>query len=229
VNEYSSKFRALLRDVYSCNICPSSYGFKYSPNGSYFKFPPLIGRTSSVDLLFVGINPRRTYSNSDLHTTLMSSKVAFANLASNKSEGHSYVSRGSAELHYRFHVGLVERIYGKSKPFESVAAVTELFLCASARANTLPNSGSPCADRFFSRTLEIAQPKVIIALGRKVLGYFKTKPHKPVEPDEILIQTRGSEFPVISICHPANPAISEIEKEALITDIARRIRRWINV
>ena len=224
----SPQFRALLGDVYGCSICPSSYGFTRSPSGSYFKFPPMIGGNGSVKLLLVGINPRLTANNEHLHTALMSSERAFEDLASNKIGGIPYIRRNGQEFHYRFHVRIVERLFGETEPFAGIAAVSELFLCASANAGALPYPGSPCADRFLPRTLEIAKPKVIIAVGSKVMDYFKTKQHTPIESDEIVVREWQGEYPVIAMPHPANWDTSEDEWGAIVELIIPKIRRWLN-
>jgi hypothetical protein len=66
--------RQLLHDSYSCSRCPEMFGFSISPNGGYFKFPPIIGATGKADILFVGINPRRSDTNLHLHQSLMTSQ-----------------------------------------------------------------------------------------------------------------------------------------------------------
>ena len=66
---------ALLHEVYDCKSCAIeapkiAAEFTLAPSGSFFKFPPLIGGTGKVRLLFVGYNPRRT-SNLAIHDFAM--------------------------------------------------------------------------------------------------------------------------------------------------------------
>lgn len=228
MNLVSPEFRLLLKDVYSCNTCPASYGFTLSPSARNYKFPPLIGGGSHLEILFVGINPRRTESNRQLHSILMSSKKAFADLSSNKANGIPYIGRNGQEFHYRFHVRLVEKIFGESKPFESVAGVTELFLCASRKSTGLPLPSSRCADQFLPRTLQIAQPKVIVAVGEKVMAYFKSKTHRQIGLAEIEVHLWEKSYPVFGMPHPANPNISEADKQALVDQTIQRVREHLN-
>src|SRR5215213_8653406 len=134
----SSPQRELLRDVYQCVQCPEHYGFtRPEPDKPYFKFPPTIGAEDQADLLFVGINPRKTY-NSELFQRLMSDEDAFLSLARNRDGQQAYIIRGGKERHYYHHMAIVEALYGKDAKFEDHAAVTELFLCATADSKTLP-------------------------------------------------------------------------------------------
>jgi uracil-DNA glycosylase len=220
-------FRQLLRDAYFCKLCPTKFGFRFSPIGSYFKFPPMIGATHPADILFVGINPRRSSSNHSLHNTLMTSKEAFKNLASNRINDKPYIHPSSDEPHYHDHLEIIRRVYGDARSFESCAAVTELFLCATAKSDKLPYPDSQCADHFLPLVLDIVQPKAMVAVGSRVMRYFKTKPAKFRASDEIVITLAGHNFPVVRMPHPANKRISESQRRSEINDCVHKLRKLL--
>lgn len=216
--------RSILRDAYSCSRCPEMFGFSPSPNGSYFKFPPLIGANDRADLLFVGINPRRSASNVDLHQQLMSAKQAFKDLAANRVNGQAYIRSDGGESHYHDHLEIIRQVYGKPRPFESCACVTELFLCASQNSAGLPNPESPCAAHFLPKVLKIIQPKVIVAVGSRVFAYFKTQPGFLVAKDEWAFLHHGQKIPVIQMPHPGNSKFDPSLRRSAIQVAARKIR-----
>jgi len=210
-------FRQLLRDTYSCSACPQSFGFAVSPNGSYFKFPPTIGALGQADILFVGINPRRSQSNLGLHDSLMSSKRAFADLSANRHDGQPYISHPVGEPHYFAHLDLIRQIYGRPRPFESCAVVTELFLCASKTSKGLPYPDSPCATRFLPNVLALVKPKVIVAVGSRVFKYFSTD----------FGQTISHDIRVVKMPHPGNSKISPQERRTQTAACVAKLREHL--
>ena len=216
--------RPILRDAYSCSRCPAIFGFTPSSSGSYFKFPPLIGANDQADLLFVGINPRRSASNSNLHHQLMSSKKAFKDLAANRVNGSPYIHHDSGEPHYHDHLEIIRQVYGKPRLFESCACVTELFLCASKNSAGLPHPESPCAAHFLPMILEIIQPKVIVAVGSRVFAYFKTQPGFLEAKDEWAFLHHGQKVPVIKMPHPGNSKLAPSQRRVAIQAAALKIR-----
>ena len=74
--------------MYSCVACGDGYGFERPVGGAgFFKFPASIGAPGRADLLFVGVNPRRSSTNIDLATAAMSSGEAFRVLSTNREPG----------------------------------------------------------------------------------------------------------------------------------------------
>ena len=219
-----SDIRHILRDAYSCSRCPETFGFSISPNGSYFKFPPIIGATGKADILFVGINPRRSFTNLHLHEHLMTSRQAFRDLASNRINGAAYIETSSGEPHYHVHLEIIRKIYGEPKTFESCAAVTELFLCASEKSGGLPNPESPCAEHFLPQVLNLVQPKVIVAVGSRVFTYFKTKTCRLIDPHEIVVTWLNHDYPVVTMPHPGNNNLTELQRRSEINVCIRKLR-----
>ena len=171
----SNPQKELLRDVYQCTQCSERYGFtRPEPNKPYFKFPPTIGAEGQADLLFVGINPRKTY-NTELFKRLMSDEDAFLSLARNRDGQQAYIIRGGKERHYHHHMAIVEALYGKDAKFEDHAAVTELFLCATTDSKTLPRDVNPCAERYFDRVFLKVRPKVVICVWKTPFDYFRNR------------------------------------------------------
>jgi uracil-DNA glycosylase len=151
----------------------------------------------------------------------MSSKKAFAELAANRWNGKPYI-HAKGEPHYRFHLRVVEGVYDTDLPFETFAAATELFFCASTKSNQLPYPGSACADQFLPITLNLIQPKVILAVGSRVLRFFNGKK------DAItLSQLSGREYPIVWMPHPADPELSETVKEILLQKTILTVRKHL--
>ena len=166
-----NQFSQHLKAVNACQICPS--GFSRSPSGKYYRFPPLIGATSHAKILFVGINPRISESNQQLHDRLIDSEESFRSLASNRlDDGTPYISLEAAERHYHSHMLIVHGAFGTECAFESAAAVTELFLCASPSSPTLETK-SICAEKYLQTSINIINPRVIIAVGATVRKHLK--------------------------------------------------------
>lgn len=177
----------LREEVFGCERCADVAAFSRPSNqGPFFKFPPIIGSQGEVDILFIGINPRRSKSNLDLHEWLMESPGAFAQLAKNvQKDGQRYVAVDGEEEHYHCHMIVVEGVFGVTTAFESKAAVTELLYCASSSEPTiLSQMKSPCAGIYLKRVIQIVKPKVVIAVGagvrRHLQKYFKDKIPVPI-------------------------------------------------
>jgi hypothetical protein len=170
---------ALLKEVYGCDSCASQKvgsQFTPAPSGSFFKFPPLIGGTGELKLLFVGYNPRRTTTNLAIHDFAMGSFKHFCVLSDNINHiGHRYIgsplTAPDHEAHYDLHNNIVQRVF--AKPFEDVAAVTEMYLCASKNGQQLPTWKSPCAKRHLMRTFKTADPDYMVTFGVGVPRFFK--------------------------------------------------------
>lgn len=205
-------------------MCPKSYGFSSrTPNEPYFKFPPIIGRTRNAAILFIGINPRISSTNSSLHEALMLNKSNFLNFSANKFCGQSYIEN---ELHYRFHVRLIKKLFGKHCQFEDVAAVTEIFLCATETTRSLPASGSPCSDLYLGEVIRLSNPQVIVAVGKRVVDYFKMSPNKQWGWSHSVLKFDGRDIPFVDISHPANRELSESQKNIQLLKVARNLRGW---
>lgn len=165
MNTANAEELAILQEVYGCRKCADEHRnfsseFKSSASGSFFKFPPLIGRAGKPKLLFVGYNPRLT-TNLAIHEFAMSNFQNFCTLSNNINHlGHRYVGSSATtpdhENHYDLHHEIVQRVF--AEPFEHVAAVTEMYLCASENGRKLQTKNSPCARRFLMRTLGVADP-----------------------------------------------------------------------
>jgi uracil-DNA glycosylase len=184
--------------VFGCEECSDIVDFRRPPHGGpFYKFPPIIGAQGRAPLLFIGINPRRTDTNRDLHEWLMRSSENFERLAAkNRDEkDETYIAPAGPEPHYHCHAIVVEGVFGNGTLFESKAAVTELFLCASKSApmtyDRLKSEKSPCADRYLSKVMELVQPEVIISVGGTVKGHLSQFFTKPIN------------VPVVFMKHPA--------------------------
>ena len=215
----------LTEEVITCRRCDEAWGFSSrTPNSGYFKFPPLIGKTKNARLLFVGINPRISESNRWLHEHVMQAKENFIGLARNVVRDRAYIASDGQEPHYRLHVRFVREIFGSSFSFEQVAAVTEIFFCATKNSQNLPNPGSPCADLYFAETVRLANPLVIVAVGGRVMSYFRTRPHEYEGGQQLVLKFKDRKVPVVKIPHPADPNLSESEKNKRISNTAAATR-----
>jgi hypothetical protein len=125
----------------------------------------------TAPLLFVGINPRVSNSNRHLHNALMCDPSTFLELAGNRFHGQHYIGPQGLEGHYSAHVRIARQLF-PDQSFETIAAVTELFFCASESAKGLPAQRSPCATKYFERVLALIQPKVVFAVGSQVESYL---------------------------------------------------------
>ena len=194
--------KELLRDVYKCDQCSENFGFsRPCPDKPFFKFPPTIGAEGQADLLFVGINPRKTKDNAALHQLIMSDKNAFLALARNREGKKAYIARGCEERHYHHHIGIVEALYGKNAKFEDHAAVTELFLCATEDSKNLPSGVNPCAKLYFDRVFLKVRPKMVICVWKSAFNYFLRRCRAHAD-QNFLITIQGYSAAVVFLPHP---------------------------
>lgn len=210
MNPTPQSFEEHCRNVYGCNLCLEEGerdGFvRQNVNldaGPFFRFPPVIGKTQNVDLLFVGINPRISATNRNLHERLMSDFETFRSFGHNRRSDYSrYITRGARETHYRSHLTVVHAIYGYSCHFDEVAAVTELVLCAS---KSKPGASNVCADAFLNKTISITAPKIIIQVGVTVKKHFNKYYRQNKHPSSSLqsIDFPHGETYIVTIPHPA--------------------------
>ena len=171
--------RTMLQEVYGCRECAIEgrsfvSDFTEARPGFFHKFPPLIGGTGKLKLLFVGYNPRRT-KNLAIHNFAMDTFQNFCALSNNVDHhGQGYIgslkSASDHEEHYELHDEIVQRVF--AKPFTSVAAVTEMYLCATKKGKKLNTENSPCARRFLMRTITIANPDYILTFGSGLPRFF---------------------------------------------------------
>jgi uracil-DNA glycosylase len=192
---------ALRNDVFGCEACGAKdYGFgRIEGTTAFSKFPPTIGAQGNVPLLFVGMNPRISQSNLDLYGTIMRDADAFGALAFDRWKGMPYLR---SERHYKLHLEVARRLFPDSG-FSSVAAVTELFFCATENSKRLPLTGSSeCADRFLDRVARQVQPKVVVAIGSPVRRYFE---RRRVSGTAVCFQARLGDkmVSVVQVPHPA--------------------------
>jgi uracil-DNA glycosylase len=215
----------LLDKAFACRLCPKSYGFSSrTADEPFFKFPPIIGKTHDANLLFVGINPRISNSNRSDHDFWMRDKPNFRSLSENKLRGQFYIEQ---EPHYRFHIRLVKILFGEYCKFENVAAVTEIFLCATKDSNGLPSPESPCADIYFGDTVGLTNPKVIVAVGGRVMEYFNILPNNKWIQNQMVLKFDGRAIPVDSIPHPADRSLSESQKHVRVLETATHRRQHL--
>ncbi|HEY1662992.1 MAG TPA: hypothetical protein VGI03_11285 [Verrucomicrobiae bacterium] len=194
--------KQLFRDVFDCDKCNHNYGFnRPTPEKPYFKFPPTIGATGKADLLFVGINPRISENNRNLHHRIIGDKRAFADLAENRDGDKAYIATGCKEKHYHHHMNIVKMFYGEGSRFEDHAVVTELFLCATGNTQKLPRGHYPCANRFFDRVFLKVQPRFVICIWKRVFDYFQKQAHI-VTDENFPITIGGHTSAVIYLPHP---------------------------
>ena len=176
---HTQTHKQLLQEVYGCRKCAEegrsfARAFDEARPGFFYKFPPTIGRAGTVQLLFVGYNPRRT-RNLAIHDWAMRNLENFHRLSENTNHlGDRYIGGSpmaqDREGHYDLHAEVVQRIF--ARPFEEVAAVTEMYLCASRSGRELNTRTSPCARRFLVRTIMATDPLFIITLGLDIPKFF---------------------------------------------------------
>lgn len=168
--------QALRLQAFGCDACASlGLGFERpGPGEPFFKFPPTIGAEGPAPILFVGLNPRRSSTNLHLHDRLMMDPAAFEELAANRVDGRPYVAVDGAERHYRLHARMVAALF-PGRPFEEVAAVTELFLCATEGSEEVRRGERRCAERYLRRVVQLVQPSVIVAVGRDVEQHLRPR------------------------------------------------------
>lgn len=215
---------ALRSEVYSCDACARlQLGFERpGTQRPFFKFPPIIGSQGHAPLLFMGLNPRRSATNAALHDTIMADPAAFDALAANRVDGRPYIAIRGSERHYRPHAVIASSVF-PGRPFEEVAAVTELFLCASEDAGVLGRAGTPCADRFLGRVMRVVEPRVVVAVGRVVEAHLRPRFGPQEGPFRAIVH--GVKVLVVPMPHPN----ARGEKQARYDDAAAHIARELGV
>jgi uracil-DNA glycosylase len=111
--------------------------------------------------------------------------------------GRPYIGLRGLEKHYALHATVAEPL-GPFEPFESVASVTELHLCASGSSKGLPADSSRCAERFLRSTLEIVSPSVVLAVGKQAERTLKT-----LFGELGRVCWNSGSAPVVTLPHPA--------------------------
>ncbi len=129
----------------------------------------------------------------------MGDEAAFEALSNNRVAVQPYIAVDGAERHYRLHARIAAAAF-PGRPFEEVAAVTELFHCATEDASSLPRSGSPCADRYLARVIAITQPRVIVAVGKPVEAHLRPRFGARDGPSRVVIG--GVNALVVPVPHP---------------------------
>ncbi len=219
----------LLAEVYHCEKCEKASelgrsGFSRPKAGApLFKFPPTIGATGRAQLLFVGINPRISPDNQDLHDRIIADRREFRRLARNWDGGKRYIEPECAERHYHPHMRLVQRMFGEQARFEDYAAVTELFFCATETAGKLPCASSPCANTYFKRVFEQVSPRVVVCVGKKVLRYFQNR-FDGGESERFVMRLGERTAVVMWIAHPGNPDKDTKQREQLLRGVVEEAR-----
>lgn len=224
----SAATEAFLKEVFHCRHCESlRIPFVVCQTaGRAFRFPPTIGAIENAPLLFVGINPRITDSNRYLHEDLMrDDSSSFQELARNRFHSHPYIGaqghqQGGThkERHYSVHVRITRQLF-PSRPFESVAAVTELFFCSSVSSRGLPIQDSPCAAKYFERVLALIRPRVVFAVGRAVEDYL-VKRYNSENGNTVVKWGNNNQARMIAIPHP-NSRGEKISKWRWAAEIAQ--------
>ena len=130
----------------------------------------------------------------------MRSPESFDLLARDVWRGQSYVRFGESGHHYDLHIAIAGKAF-PGKPFATVAAVTELFLCATTDEESLPRVGSKCADLYFDEVARQVQPQVVVAVGAKARNYLAGRRLSIGVP--FRAQVAESEIVVAPVPHPA--------------------------
>lgn len=186
--------------VFHCMHCDGlGLPFIRDATGKFYRFPPTIGATGPAPLLFVGINPRVSASNRVLHDAIVRDHTRFEQLRANRVGTREYIGRPGLERHYALHVDIAEALF-PGKPFDSVACVTELHLCASSSSVGLPPSSSECADRYLGSVLEVVRPAVIFAIGRHVKRTLRAR--SGTQRAEFDLTWQSGRAPVVMLPHP---------------------------
>jgi hypothetical protein len=159
-----------LDEIRTCDACfsdPRRFAqrcFERTEDGLPKKHPP-IGR--GRDLFFVNINPRST--GNPAMNWAMKSNANFRQFADNRYEDRVYIP--DSEAFYDIHAAICEGIF-PGRPFEEVAIVHELYLCASPNKGRLPGSASPCADRYLKPHLLVTAPRLVVTFGDDAAEFF---------------------------------------------------------
>jgi hypothetical protein len=132
----------------------------------------------------MGISPRLS-DNYVLNPANANMRGEFIALSHNRDQfGRNYLKSYAAvtnpsETHYRAYIEMIEQLY-PGKQIEEVAAFTDLYHCAypakppyyDADYQPLP-ADSPCATKFFEKTIEKVKPLAVITRGEPQTRVFK--------------------------------------------------------
>ena len=206
----STSYESLLKQAFECRRCQGTDWFASGSHGADYRFPPIIGCHSKPKLLFVGLNPRASETNVQLHEAVSGSYQAFRDLSNNRTpEGDRYIAPAGRERHYRLHTRIARDVFPGQK-FEEVAAVSELHLCASESASRLPTDG-PCNTVFLPRVLQSCSPEIVVALGARVRDWFRTRATLELDERQLMAKVGGSSYRVLVLPHPNSRGPKEEE------------------
>jgi hypothetical protein len=193
----------LLHDVFECMDCDAlGLTFAKRPfDRRFFRFPPVIGAAKDVAVLFIGINPRISSSNEMLHQHVSDDMPAFAAFAANRINGVPYIAKEGKERHYRWHARMINDLF-PNRLFEEVAAVTELYFCASIDARGLDRLDNPCAKKFMTRVFVLMRPRAVVAVGRPVERYLRRFMCNSSTDQLFVIRIGGHTITVVTVPHP---------------------------
>lgn len=210
----------LHREVLACRACEGLASFERPATAlPFFRFPAVIGTRGDVGVLFVGTNPRVSPSNRALHERILQDRCAFDALSRNRVADRTYIGLNGEERHYRRHARLVADVYGEV-PFERVAAVSELFLCASESSAALPDDRRRCADRFLARVVAVLRPRVIVAVGVPAEAYLAQ-----VSRGSAVAEVGGHRVAWVAADHPNRRGDIEPSWRAATSFVAERLGR----
>jgi len=208
--------RELLTEAWTCTRCAHlSEFFEADANCErWFRFPPIIGCQRSPLLLFVGINPRVSYSgraqNDELHRRILSSFSEFEALSDNCDGHEAYIAESGGEPYYRPLAELAAQVLRgtplEGKRFEEIASSTELFLCGTTVENArhLPILKAPCASHFLPRIFGCLRPKAVVAVGDQVRDYLRVAFGTDGRFEDVIFSVSSGDWrsPVFTIPHP---------------------------
>lgn len=192
---------SLISKVFSCSYC-DTVGLPFVRNtvGKFYRFPPIIGAMGQAPLLFVGINPRVSYSNQVLHDTIVSDPARFEDLAKNRVGDRKYIGTNGLEAHYAVHVKVANKLF-PDRTFEAVAAVTELHFCASKSSIGLPYAKSQCAAMYFALVIAIVKPTIVFAVGKHVERTLRAM-YQDASADQLQLFRPDGRIRLITLPHP---------------------------
>ena len=207
--------------VFACTHCEGmGLPFVRDASGKFYRFPPTIGAVGRASLLFVGINPRVSASNRHLHQAIVQDAVRFGELARNRIGVSSYIGLPGLEQHYAVHARVAQALY-PAVPFEQVAAVTELFHCASASSTGLPSYESRCAALYLPSVLELVCPAVVFAVGKHVADTLRGQFGSG---SDVLTWSTGR-APIIELPHPNSFGPKLVGFDAAVAKARRHLQK----
>lgn len=214
----------LSRRVFECMACDRrGLPFLRDSGGRFYRFPPTIGAVGQAAMLFIGINPRVSSSNRDLHEAVSGHWGQFESLRRNRSANRPYIGLNGLERHYKLHAEVARLLFPR-EAFDTVAAVTELHYCASSSSRGLPLETSFCADRYLAAVLSVVRPVVVFAVGVHVERTLRQHSCRSRScPRGGLALTVGDRYaPVVSLPHP-NAFAEKREPTARAVEAARTV------